>query len=44
MTIEDFLSNISEEDLKQLNDAFYKKNNKIPIYQYSKIRDVDFHK
>lgn len=41
MDIKDFLSSINEEDLKRLNNAFYKQNNNIPVYQYSKIKDID---
>ena len=41
MSLEQFLASISEEDLKRLNEEYYKKQNKIPIYQYSKIRDIE---
>jgi hypothetical protein len=37
MSLEDFISNMSEDDLKRLNEAFYKRQNLIPTYQYSKI-------
>ncbi len=37
MSLEEFIANISEEDLKRLNEEYYKKQNKIPIYQYSKV-------
>lgn len=37
MSLEQFLASISEEDLKRLNEEYYKRQNKIPTYQYSKI-------
>jgi len=37
MSLEQFLESITEEDLKKLNEEYYKKQNKIPVYQYSKI-------
>lgn len=41
MSFEDFITNINEKDLKLLTEEFYKRQNKIPTYQYSKIRDTD---
>ena len=41
MSLEQFLASISKEDLKRLNEEYYKKQNKIPTYQYSKIRDIE---
>ena len=41
MSFEDFISNMSEEDLKRLNEEFYKKQKQIPTYSYSKIKDSD---
>ena len=41
MSFEDFISNISEEDFKRLTEEYYKRKNKIPTYQYSKIRDIE---
>ena len=41
MSLEQFLENITEEDLKKLQEEYYKKQNKIPTYQYSKIRDIE---
>ncbi len=41
MSLDDFIANISEADLKKLNEEFYKKQNKIPTYQYSKIKFND---
>ncbi|MEA3513742.1 MAG: hypothetical protein U9R37_09095 [Campylobacterota bacterium] len=37
MSLEQFLASISEEDLKRLNEEYYKRQDKIPTYQYSKI-------
>jgi len=39
MSLDDFIANITEEELKQLNEAYYKKIEKIPTYRYSKITD-----
>ena len=41
MSFEDFISSMSEEDLKRLNREFYRQQNKIPTYSYSKIKDSD---
>ncbi len=41
MSFEDFVSNINEDDLKRLNEEFYKQQKQIPTYQYSKIKDSD---
>ena len=41
MSFEEFVSNINEDDLKRLTKEFYKQQNKIPTYQYSKIKDSD---
>ena len=41
MSLDDFIANITEEDLKQLNREYYKRQNKIPTYSFSKIRDID---
>jgi hypothetical protein len=41
MSFEDFISNINEEDLKRLNEEFYRRKNRIPTYSYSKIKDSD---
>jgi hypothetical protein len=37
MSLEQFLASINEEDLKRLNEEYYKRQHKIPTYQYSKI-------
>ncbi|MFK5976155.1 MAG: hypothetical protein QM493_06570 [Sulfurovum sp.] len=37
MSLENFIKNISEDDLKKLNELFYAKQNKIPIFRYSQI-------
>jgi len=36
-----FIENLSKEDLELINQEFRKKENKIPTYQYSKIKDID---
>ena len=41
MSLEQFLDTIDEEDLKKINEEYYKRHNKIPTYQYSKIRDKE---
>jgi hypothetical protein len=41
MSFEDFVSNMNEEDLKRLNEEFYKQQKKIPTYQYSSIKFTD---
>ena len=41
MSFEDFISNINEEDLKRLNEEFYRRKNRVPTYSYSKIKDSD---
>ncbi|SHO80343.1 hypothetical protein MNB_SV-15-241 [hydrothermal vent metagenome] len=41
MSFEDFVSNISFEDLKKINEEFHKQQKNIPTYQYSKIKDSD---
>ena len=37
MSLEEFIENISEDDLKRLNEEYYKKQNRIPTYQFSKV-------
>ena len=37
MSFEQFIASISEEDLKRLNEEYYKRQNKIPTYQYSRM-------
>jgi len=37
MSIEEFIKNITKEELQALNEGFAKKENKIPRYSYSKI-------
>jgi hypothetical protein len=37
MSLEEFISNINAEDLKQINEAFAKKNNDIPSFSFSQI-------
>ena len=41
MSFEDFISNISEDDLKRLNEEFYKQQKQIPTYKYSSIKFSD---
>lgn len=41
MSLEQFLDTIDEEDLKKINEEYYKRHNKILTYQYSKIRDKE---
>ena len=41
MSFEEFVANLTENDLKRLNQAFYKKQNKLPVFQYGKIKDAD---
>jgi len=41
MSFEDFIANINEEDFKRLTEEFYKRQNRIPTYSYSKIKDSD---
>ena len=44
MSLEEFISNINEEDLKQINKAFYDKNQKIPSFSFSNISFSDLNK
>jgi hypothetical protein len=37
MSLEEFISNLNEEDLKKINEAFYQKHQKIPTYSFSLI-------
>jgi len=37
MSLEEFISNINAEDLKQINEAFAKKNDDIPSFSFSQI-------
>jgi hypothetical protein len=41
MSFEEFISSISEKEFKQLSEEFYKRQNKVPTYQYSKISDIE---
>jgi hypothetical protein len=41
MNFQKFIENLTQEDLDLINKEFSKRENKIPIYQYSKIRDID---
>ena len=41
MNFQKFIENLTQEDLELINKEFSKRENKIPIYQYSKIRDID---
>lgn len=41
MSFEELVSSMNEDDLKRLTQEFYKQQNKIPTYQYSKIKDSD---
>ncbi|KOR27873.1 hypothetical protein TI05_18070 [Achromatium sp. WMS3] len=41
MDFQEFIANLTQEDLDLITQEFNKRQNKIPIYKYSKIRDVD---
>jgi hypothetical protein len=44
MNLQDFINNLTQETLDEINAAFAKKNKKIPIYTFSKIKDKDIKK
>ena len=44
MSIEEFIKNLSQEDLNKIIEEFAKKENSKPSYKYSKIRDIDLKK
>jgi len=44
MSIEDFLENITLEELEELKRSKELKNNKIPTFAFSKIRDIELNK
>ncbi len=44
MSLEELISNLTTEDLDLINKEFTKRQNKIPSFQFSKIRDVDLKK
>ena len=39
MGFQDFINSLTEDDLRQINEAFKQQKNKLPIYTYSKIKD-----
>jgi hypothetical protein len=41
MNFQEFIENLTKEDLELINKEFAKRENKIPTYQYSKITDID---
>ncbi len=41
MDFQEFIANLTQEDLDLITQEFNKRQDKIPIYKYSKIRDVD---
>jgi len=41
MSFDEFINNIDEEKLKFITEEFYKKQNKIPCYQFSSITSKD---
>jgi hypothetical protein len=41
MDFQDFINNLTEEDLRRINEAFRQQKNKRPVYTYSKIKDKD---
>ncbi len=41
MSFDEFINNIDEEKLKFITEEFYKKQNKIPSYQFSSITSKD---
>jgi len=44
MSIEEFIKNLTKEDLDKINEEFAKRENQKPSYQYSKIKDIDLKK
>jgi hypothetical protein len=44
MSLEEFISALTKEDLELINKEFEKRQNKIPSLQFSKIRDIDLKK
>lgn len=44
MSIEEFIKNLTKEDLDKINEEFAKKENNKASYQYSKIKDIDLKK
>jgi hypothetical protein len=44
MSLEEFISSLTKEDLELINKEFEKRQNKIPSLQFSKIRDIDLKK
>ena len=41
MSLEDFVKNLTKEDLEAIKHEFAKKENKVPTFTFSKIRDID---
>ena len=44
MSFQEFIANLTKEDLEQINIEFQKKQNKIPTYSFSKIKFLDLEK
>lgn len=44
MSIEEFIKNLTKEDLDKINEEFAKKESNKASYQYSKIKDIDLKK
>jgi len=44
MSLEEFIKNLTKEDLQRINEEFKKRENKKITYQYGKIRDTDLRK
>ncbi|KOR31964.1 hypothetical protein TI05_10270 [Achromatium sp. WMS3] len=41
MNFQDFIDNLTEDELRRIHEAFEQQKNKLPVYTYSKIRDKD---
>jgi hypothetical protein len=41
MNFQEFIKNLTKEDLELINKEFAKRENQIPVYKYSKIKDID---
>jgi hypothetical protein len=44
MNLQDLVNSLTQESLDEINAAFAKKNKKIPVYRFSKIKDKDIKK
>lgn len=41
MNLQDLINNLTEDELRRINEVFEQHKNKLPIYSYSKIRDKE---